>query len=71
MFAFGPENGGLVAKGLQSIAIKIDISAACVGPTPLQHSFIHGAEDDARDLSEHLAAHLDQTASPRSFKVAV
>jgi len=34
-------------------------------------SFIHGAEDDARDLSEHLAAYLDQTASLRSFKVAV
>ena len=34
-------------------------------------SFIHGAEDDARDLSEHLAAHLDQTTSPRLFRMAV
>jgi putative flavoprotein involved in K+ transport len=29
-------------------------------------SFIHGAEDDARDLSAHLAAHLDYVSAHRS-----
>jgi putative flavoprotein involved in K+ transport len=28
-------------------------------------SFIHGAEDDARDLSRYLARHLDMTARRR------
>ncbi len=31
-------------------------------------SFIHGAEDDARELSQHLAAHLDAQSRARAFK---
>lgn len=34
-------------------------------------SFIHGAEDDARDLSGHLAAYLEQYSQSRFFGVAV
>jgi len=34
-------------------------------------SFIHGAEDDARDLAEHLAGHLDAVARRWKEKVAV
>jgi len=34
-------------------------------------SFIHGAEDDAHDLSTHLAAHLDDVSSSSLFRVAV
>ena len=34
-------------------------------------SFIHGAEDDARDLSSHLASHLDDVAARRTYKLAV
>lgn len=34
-------------------------------------SFIHGAEDDARDLSEHLANYLDETSSPSQIRIAV
>jgi len=34
-------------------------------------SFIHGAEDDARDLSDHLAGYLDMTASPSQIRIAV
>ena len=33
-------------------------------------SFIHGAEDDVRELSEHLAAHLDRTARPKVVGMA-
>jgi putative flavoprotein involved in K+ transport len=33
-------------------------------------SFMHGAEDDARELSEHLACHLDRIAA-RAPKIAV
>jgi putative flavoprotein involved in K+ transport len=29
-------------------------------------SFIHGADDDARDLTDHLASYLDQTSRPPS-----
>lgn len=34
-------------------------------------SFIHGAEDDARDLSEHLANYLDATAFNPHTRIAV
>jgi putative flavoprotein involved in K+ transport len=34
-------------------------------------SFIHGAEDDARDLSRHLAAYLGQTARNPINRIAV
>jgi putative flavoprotein involved in K+ transport len=34
-------------------------------------SFIHGAEDDARDLSEYLAQYLDMDASRRRASIAV
>ena len=34
-------------------------------------SFIHGAEDDAMDLSNHLAAYLDFTAQPSRIRIAV
>ncbi len=34
-------------------------------------SFIHGAEDDARDLSEHLAAYLDGLERPGYFRLAI
>lgn len=34
-------------------------------------SFIHGAEDDARDLSEHLSGYLDSLARPGYFKQAI
>ena len=34
-------------------------------------SFIHGADDDARDLSQHLAAYLGQLAIPAALKLAV
>ena len=34
-------------------------------------SFIHGAEADAAELSEHLANHLDQTSSNGSIRIAV
>lgn len=34
-------------------------------------SFIHGAEDDARDLSEHLAAYLDGLERPGLFRLAI
>jgi putative flavoprotein involved in K+ transport len=34
-------------------------------------SFIHGAEDDAGDLSEHLANYLDVTASYSRTRIAV
>ena len=34
-------------------------------------SFIHGAEDDVRDLSAHLARHLDRSARARVTGVAV
>lgn len=34
-------------------------------------SFIHGAEDDARDLADHLAQHLDATASAGQIRIAV
>lgn len=33
-------------------------------------SFIHGAEDDARELSSHLAAYLDQTARHMPIRMA-
>jgi putative flavoprotein involved in K+ transport len=33
-------------------------------------SFIHGAEDDAKDLAAHLAGHLDQHHSSRVYAVA-
>jgi len=34
-------------------------------------SFIHGAEDDARDLSEHLAGYLDGLAASNRARIAV
>lgn len=34
-------------------------------------SFIHGAEDDARDLSEHLAAYLDGLDRPGILRLAI
>ena len=34
-------------------------------------SFIHGAEHDARDLSEHLATYLDMTAMRSRIRIAV
>ena len=34
-------------------------------------SFIHGAEDDARDLSNHLTGYLDMTSSQSQIKIAV
>jgi putative flavoprotein involved in K+ transport len=34
-------------------------------------SFIHGAEDDARDLSKHLVGYLDETSSASRIKLAV
>lgn len=34
-------------------------------------SFIHGAEDDARDLSEHLVDYLERTAFPSRIRIAV
>jgi putative flavoprotein involved in K+ transport len=34
-------------------------------------SFIHGAEDDARDLSEHLASYLDGLAASDRARIAV
>jgi len=34
-------------------------------------SFIHGAEDDARDLSTHLAAYLNRTSSASQIRLAV
>jgi putative flavoprotein involved in K+ transport len=34
-------------------------------------SFIHGAEDDARDLTEHLVSYLDETSSAARIKMAV
>jgi putative flavoprotein involved in K+ transport len=34
-------------------------------------SFIHGAEDDARDLSEHLAQYLGSNAAATALKVAI
>jgi putative flavoprotein involved in K+ transport len=34
-------------------------------------SFIHGADDDARELSQHLVAYLDQLAAPAALKIAV
>ena len=34
-------------------------------------SFIHGAEDDARDLSRHLVSYLDRTASVPRMSIAV
>jgi putative flavoprotein involved in K+ transport len=33
-------------------------------------SFIHGAEDDVRELSEHLAGYLDDIARPRVVALA-
>ncbi len=34
-------------------------------------SFLHGAEDDARELSEHLTAYLDGCAQPAYFRLAI
>jgi putative flavoprotein involved in K+ transport len=34
-------------------------------------SFIHGAEDDARDLSNQIAAYLDTTSSNSHIGIAV
>jgi putative flavoprotein involved in K+ transport len=34
-------------------------------------SFIHGAEDDVRDLSQNLSAYLDQYAARRTARIAV
>jgi len=34
-------------------------------------SFIHGAEHDARDLSEHLAGYLDMTAARSRIRIAI
>jgi putative flavoprotein involved in K+ transport len=34
-------------------------------------SFIHGAEDDARDLGNHIAAYLDMTSSSSRIRIAV
>jgi putative flavoprotein involved in K+ transport len=33
-------------------------------------SFIHGSEDDVRELAEHLAAHLDRSAAPTVPRLA-
>ena len=34
-------------------------------------SFMHGAEDDARDLSQHLAGYLDSRTRPVFFRLAI
>jgi putative flavoprotein involved in K+ transport len=34
-------------------------------------SFIHGAEDDARELSAHIASYLDASATPAQIRIAI
>lgn len=50
-------DGGVVAPGLVALGLPF--------LRRRKSSFIHGAEDDARDLAEHLGAHLARTAPRR------
>lgn len=52
------DGGGMVVMGLPYLRRR-------------KSSFIHGAEDDARELSEHLVAYLDMMSANRAIRVAV
>ncbi len=56
-------DGGIVGPGLYALGLPF--------MRRRKSSFIHGAEDDVRDLARHLAVYLDQSAARPAVRLAV